>query len=153
LRRRGHDIVSCRGLGRCLCERSEYSRRRTLAGCLGASRRPIFAPRWATGPKLDISYGDNSREKLDLFLPEGEPKGLFVFVHGGFWLKLDKSYWSHLASGALAHGWAVAMPSYPLCPEVRLSAISRSVAKAVALLRTGSAGRSGWPAIRPADRS
>ena len=83
--------------------------------------------------ELDIPYGDNAREKLDLFQPSGEPKGLFVFVHGGFWLKLDKSFWSHLAAGAIEHGWAVAMPSYPLCPEVRVGDIARSAAKAVAL--------------------
>lgn len=83
--------------------------------------------------EFDIAYGDNTREKLDLFKPSGKPKGLFVFVHGGFWLKFDKSFWSHFAAGALEHGWAVAMPSYPLCPEVRVGGIARSAAKAVAL--------------------
>jgi arylformamidase len=98
--------------------------------------------------ELGISYGGNAREELDLFLPEGEPKGLFVFVHGGFWLRLDKSFWSNLAAGALAHGWAVAMPSYPLCPEVRVGDISRSVAKAVSV----AAERIGGP-IRLAGHS
>ncbi|MFZ2103142.1 MAG: alpha/beta hydrolase, partial [Oricola sp.] len=56
---------------------------------------------------------------------------LFVFVHGGFWLRLDKSYWSNLAAGALANGWAVAMPSYPLCPEIHIRDIARSVSQAV----------------------
>lgn len=97
--------------------------------------KPAADFRAATGERaeLDIPYGDNAREKLDLFKPSGEPKGLFVFVHGGFWLKFDKSYWSHFAAGALEHGWAVAMPSYPLCPEVRVGGIARSAAKAVAL--------------------
>jgi len=98
--------------------------------------------------ELDISYGENGREKLDIFLPEGKPEGLFVFVHGGFWLRLDKSYWSHLAAGALERGWAVVMPSYPLCPEVRVGAISRSVARAVAF----AAERIGGP-IRLAGHS
>lgn len=89
--------------------------------------------------QLDIAYGDNPREIFDLFRPEGEAKGLFVFVHGGFWLRLDKSYWSNLAAGALAQGWAVAMPSYPLCPEVHVRDIARSVAKAVTMA-TGTVG-------------
>jgi arylformamidase len=33
----------------------------------------------------------------DLFLPEGTPAGLAVFVHGGYWKAFDRSVWSHLA--------------------------------------------------------
>jgi acetyl esterase/lipase len=56
---------------------------------------------------------------------------LFVFVHGGYWMAFDKSTWSHLARGALARGWAVAIPSYTLAPEARLSEITREIAAAV----------------------
>ncbi|MGO4836577.1 alpha/beta hydrolase, partial [Rhizobiaceae sp. 2RAB30] len=66
--------------------------------------------------KLDLSYGNGERNRFDLFLPEAQAKGLVVFVHGGYWLRLDKSFWSHLAAGPLASGYAVAMPSYTLCP-------------------------------------
>ncbi|MEL0437982.1 alpha/beta hydrolase [Phycobacter sp. K97] len=81
--------------------------------------------------KLDIPYGPSARQRFDLFLPEGPPKGLFIFVHGGYWLRFDKSTWSHLAVGPLAHGWAVAMPSYDLCPDVSIAEITRQVASAV----------------------
>ena len=81
--------------------------------------------------KLDIPYGDGERHRFDLFLPEGKPKGLFVFVHGGYWLLFDKSSWSHLAAGALAQGWAVAMPSYDLCPDVSIAEITGQIAAAV----------------------
>lgn len=81
--------------------------------------------------KLDIAYGDNARNRLDLFLPEGAPKGLVVFVHGGYWMVLDKSFWSHLARGAVDSGYAVAMPSYTLCPEVRIGDIVREVGAAI----------------------
>lgn len=101
-----------------------------------------FPPRWAASAedfrnslhdraRLDIPYGDGARHRFDLFLPEGPPKGVFVFVHGGYWLAFDKSSWSHLAVGALAHGWAVAMPSYDLCPDVQIEDITRQVAQAV----------------------
>src|SRR5690606_4212538 len=60
--------------------------------------------------KLDLAYGDRPSNRLDLFLPRGEPKALVVFVHGGFWLRLDKSYWSPLARGAVDSGCAVAIP-------------------------------------------
>lgn len=81
--------------------------------------------------RLDIAYGEGPRNRLDLFLPEGAPQGLSVFVHGGFWLRLDKSFWSHLAAGPLAHGHAVAMPSYTLCPDIRVGGIVAEVGRAV----------------------
>lgn len=82
--------------------------------------------------RLELGYGDKARNRFDLFLPEGRPAGLVVFVHGGFWMRLDKSYWSHLARGSVERGYAVAMPSYTLCPDVRLADITREVAAAIA---------------------
>lgn len=81
--------------------------------------------------KLDIAYGDQPRNRFDLFLPETAAKGLVVFVHGGYWLALDKSFWSHLAAGPVASGYAVAMPSYTLCPEARISGIVKDIAAAI----------------------
>ncbi|MET3586832.1 acetyl esterase/lipase [Pseudorhizobium tarimense] len=79
----------------------------------------------------DIPYADGDRNRLDLFLPRGAPSGLVVFVHGGFWLRLDKSYWSHLAYGAVSCGYAVAIPSYTLCPANRISGITREIGAAI----------------------
>lgn len=81
--------------------------------------------------KLDIAYGEGPRNLLDLFLPRGEPKGLVVFVHGGYWMAFDKNSWSHLAVGAVDSGYAVAMPSYTLCPGVRLAGIVREIGSAI----------------------
>src|SRR5690606_33435411 len=66
--------------------------------------------------RLDIAYGAGERQKLDLFLPEGKPAGLAIFIHGGYWRALDRKSASHFARGALARGWAMAVPSYTLCP-------------------------------------
>lgn len=81
--------------------------------------------------RLDVAYGARPRNRLDLFLPAGPPRGLVVFVHGGFWLRLDKSYWSHLAGGAVAGGHAVAIPSYTLCPELDIAGIVAEIAAAI----------------------
>lgn len=81
--------------------------------------------------RLDLEYGAKLRERFDLFLPEGAPRGLFVFVHGGYWRMFDKSYWSHLCEGMRTRGWAVAMPSYTLAPEARISDITREIARAI----------------------
>lgn len=103
-----------------------------------------FPPRWeaeaeAYRARLSVAgrlrpglmYGHGTREMMDLFLPEGAPQGLVVFVHGGYWHKFDRSIWSHFAEGARARGWAVAMPSYDLCPRVRIRDITRQVAQAI----------------------
>ncbi|MBB5574337.1 MULTISPECIES: alpha/beta hydrolase [Rhizobium] len=81
--------------------------------------------------KLDLAYGLGERNRFDLFLPARSPKGLVVFIHGGYWLELDKSYWSHLAAGPITNGYAVAIPSYTLCPENRLTVIAKEVAAAI----------------------
>lgn len=81
-------------------------------------------------PPEDIAYGEGARERLHLFRPQGTPRGLLVFVHGGYWMAFSRDHFSHLAAGPLARGWAVALPSYPLCPEVRVGGIVRAAARA-----------------------
>lgn len=90
--------------------------------------------------RLDIRYGENARHRYDLFLPEGAPKGLAVIVHGGYWMAFDKSTWSHLAEGAVAHGFAVALPTYRLAPEAKLAEIASDVAAAIAHAAADIAG-------------
>jgi len=95
---------------------------------------PQFRQAWAEGAGdlvIDLAYGAGEREKLDLFVPAGKPRGLFVFVHGGYWVALDKSKWSHLARGALEQGWTVAMPSYTLCPDISISSITQQIGSAI----------------------
>lgn len=91
--------------------------------------------------RANISYGPHERNRYDLYLPEGSPKGLVVIVHGGYWLAFDKSFWSHLAAGPLAHGFAVAMPSYVLSPEAKISGITTQIGAAI----TAAAGEIGGP--------
>ena len=100
---------------------------------------PARAFRDARPPEI-LPYGDHERERLDLFLPDEAPRGLAVFVHGGYWVRLDPSFFSHLAAGPLARGWAVAMPSYVLAPEARLAAIGRAIGRAVAVAAERVAG-------------
>lgn len=81
--------------------------------------------------KLDVSYGATERMIYDVFMPERAAKGVMVFIHGGYWHLTDKSVWSHLAKGAVDRGWAVILPSYELCPNVKISDISTMVGKAI----------------------
>ena len=81
--------------------------------------------------RLGLSYGEKPRNRFDLFLPETDPAGLVVFVHGGFWIGLDNSYWSQFAKGSVERGYAVAMPMYTLAPENRISGITLEIGKAI----------------------
>lgn len=80
--------------------------------------------------RLNHAYGEGDRQRLDLFHPSGKAAGLVVFVHGGYWLRFDRGFWSQFAQGPLAAGWAVAMPSYTLAPEARIGEIVQEVAVA-----------------------
>jgi arylformamidase len=81
--------------------------------------------------RIDLAYGPAPRNRLDLFYPQGRPSGLVVFIHGGYWRAFDKSTWSHLAKGSLNAGFAVAMPSYTLCPDARIAEIAKEIAAAI----------------------
>lgn len=81
--------------------------------------------------RLNEPYGDHEREAYDLFHPAGPSDGLVVFVHGGYWRRFDRSYWSHFASGVTASGTCVAMPSYPLAPAVSIADILTSTCRAI----------------------
>lgn len=81
--------------------------------------------------EADICYGDAPRQKLDIIWPDVTPKGLAVFVHGGYWMRLYKSDWTQFAEGARAAGWAVAIPGYTLTPEAKIPQITQEICSAV----------------------
>ncbi|MDZ4310787.1 MAG: alpha/beta hydrolase [Cypionkella sp.] len=98
---------------------------------LWATKAAAFRDSLGDRARLDLSYGPAPRNHFDLFLPESTPKGLMIFIHGGYWLETDKSLWSHLAAGAIARGWACVMPGYTLAPEARISQITTEVDAAI----------------------
>lgn len=81
----------------------------------------------------ELSYGPDPRHRIDLILPDQRPKGLVVFIHGGYWIGYGKSDWTHFAEGARALGWAVALPQYILAPQASLTKITRDVGKAISV--------------------
>ncbi len=84
----------------------------------------------------DLRYGARPRNRVDVFWSEhGEGTALAVFIHGGYWRSFDKSVFSHLAKGLNAFGITVAIPSYSLCPGVRVGEIIEELRQAVIFLR------------------
>jgi arylformamidase len=78
--------------------------------------------------ELDLRYGNTARARLDLFWPSRRTQSnLAVFVHGGYWRSFDISSFSHVARGLNAHGIAVAVTGYDLCPAVRIGDIIEEI--------------------------
>lgn len=97
----------------------------------GAGARAALAESGAG--TLDIAYGADPRQRLDLYLPETTARGLAVFVHGGYWRAFGRESFGHMAQGVRAAGYAVAVPSYRLAPTVHVPEITADVAAATTL--------------------
>jgi arylformamidase len=99
---------------------------------------PAYFARWESDSRfvretlagrIDVPYGPDPRHRMDLFLAPGSPRTL-VFIHGGYWRSLDKSYFSWLAASWVAAGVSVALPNYRLCPTVRIADIVEDIVRA-----------------------
>ncbi len=68
---------------------------------------------------LDISYGEEQKQKLDLYLPQGKPAGpIFIFIHGGGFVEGDRAHYGYVARPLAAQGIVTVIMSYRLSPEV-----------------------------------
>ena len=81
------------------------------------------ATRRALSCELDIPYGPNPGEKLDIFPARGRSRALLTFIHGGFWRALDKSDFSFIAVPYVERGATVIVVNYALAPLVTVEAI------------------------------
>lgn len=104
-------------------------------------QRDAAAYRQKATCELDLAYGDGERHRIDIFhAASGDGNGpVILFIHGGYWQSLDKSYFSHLARGPNERGFSVAVPSYDLAPAVPLSQIITCIESAAnfVMKRTG----------------
>ncbi|MFM2348162.1 MAG: hypothetical protein RL654_2915 [Pseudomonadota bacterium] len=84
---------------------------------------PLLAaqPRDGVAVTPDLSYGPHTRHRLDLYRPEGDaPAGgwpVLVVVHGGGFIRGDKSQRANFGWHFARQGIAVVVPNYRLAPE------------------------------------
>lgn len=94
---------------------------------IAARNEAAAAFRAAHPGHLDLAFGATEREAWDLF-PGRDPQApCLVFIHGGYWQRNRRQDFAHLAEGALAMGWNVAMNGYTLAPEACLTRIAWQV--------------------------
>jgi arylformamidase len=91
--------------------------------------------------ECDIPYGPAIRNRFDLFLTpnRGMSVPLAVYLHGGVWQRGDRKEYSCCADALLARGVDVAMPSYTLGPEAKVTQIFEEMRQFMRVLwaRTG----------------
>ncbi len=87
----------------------------------------------------DISYGDNSRNKMDIFLPENRNKNtpVLILVHGGSWYSGDKSSMHEVAEVFMqSQQMAVVCMNYRFIPDFSLPAQMEDIKKVIETIRT-----------------
>lgn len=84
--------------------------------------------------RLDLAYGSAPRQRLDLFLADERGAPTLAFIHGGYWQRNDRSEYSFIAEGPLAHGVNVALVEYTLAPEARINQIVAEIRLAMTWL-------------------
>jgi acetyl esterase/lipase len=125
--------------------KDRMTRRGLLAPALGliaAACSPLgllntFGPRdgGVRRAARDIAYGDDPRQKLDLYVPTGDrPQSwpVLVLFYGGGWDSGDKTHYAWAAEALAARGFVVAVPDYRLVPAVHFPAFIEDAALATA---------------------
>ncbi len=83
---------------------------------------------------LDIQYGTDVAETLDVFPAQGEAKAMLVFIHGGWWRSLDKSDFSFIVPEFSKRGIVVANINYGLAPTTFMGDMVKQSRNAMAWL-------------------
>ena len=83
---------------------------------------------------LDCAYGAGDRERIDIFHCGAIDAPLYVYLHGGYWQRGDKSIYSFIAAPFLDAGVDVAIIGYPLCPQVSMTVLVSKVRSAIGWL-------------------
>jgi len=98
----------------------------------------------------DIPYGDELRQRFDVFAPSGAtpttPLPVLVFFYGGGWDSGFKDVYGWAAQALAAQGFVVAVPDYRLVPEVHFPTFVEDAAAATARVAEVAATYGGEPA-------
>ena len=99
---------------------------------------------------LDVAYGDQPGETLDIFPASGVSRAqgapVLVFIHGGYWRALDKADHSFMAPAFTQAGACVVVLNYALSPAVTIPEIARQMVRALAWTWRHIAAHGGDPA-------
>jgi len=84
---------------------------------------------------LDQRYGPRERNRIDIFRSGKADAPLLAYIHGGYWQRNAKEFYSCLAAGPLARGIDCAFIGYTLAPEATMTEIVGEARAALRFLR------------------
>src|ERR1700730_2088519 len=98
--------------------------------------------------ELDIAYGSDIRQRLDLYFPDSSStagRPVFLFLHGGGFREGDPTLYGYLAEPYLRRGVIFGSVGYRLTPEAYLPDSVRDVEEALSWCFVHLAARGGDP--------
>lgn len=106
-----------------------------LTACSPVNLLNAMVPSHGFTVQRDIAYGDQQRQRLDIYLPteraaQGNP--VVVFFYGGGWEGGDKKDYKFIGEALSSHGITVVIPDYRVYPQVVFPAFVDDAAAAVA---------------------
>ena len=103
-----------------------------LAGCSASGALNALVPRGTYRSETDIAYGDDPRQRLDVYLPEQPGTGapLVVFFYGGTWSHGERATYRFVGEALASAGIVTVVADYRLSPQVRWRAILDDCARA-----------------------
>jgi len=119
----------------------------------------LYAPLQADAPRdgvrrsNDVKYGPDARHRLDVYEPEkkaGEPLPVFVFIHGGGFVRGDKTaagtpFYDNIGYYFARHGVLAILATYRLAPKDPWPAGAKDVAAVIRWTRANAAKFGGDP--------
>ena len=86
------------------------------------------------GARLDVAYGTDARQRLDVFAPPQGPAPALMFFHGGYWRAGSKESRRFPAAAWRERGVAWVPVGYRLAPQATLDEIVSDARKALVWL-------------------
>lgn len=82
---------------------------------------------------LDLPYGGDSRQRLDIYAPrKAANRPVVIFWYGGSWTKGSKAQYRFVGTTLAQRGFVAVLPDYRLYPQVRFPLFDEDGARAVA---------------------
>jgi acetyl esterase/lipase len=116
-----------------------------LAGCSPASLLNTTVPGSGFRKLADIAYGDDPRQRLDLYMPEtpDPARRVLIFFYGGAWTSGRKEDYLFVGQALAAAGFLVAIPDYRLSPNPRFPGFVEDGARAMRWVQDNIAAHGG----------
>ncbi|MHB8473846.1 MAG: alpha/beta hydrolase [Gammaproteobacteria bacterium] len=125
---------------------------------LGSGCSPVLVvnaltPTDTYNASLDIAYGPDPRQKVDIYQPRSAPQAplrhaaypVVVFFHGGSWNYGDRKDYKFVGEALASRGIVAVVADYRLYPQVRYPDFLKDCAQAVAWTRREAAHYGGNP--------